>query len=107
MRLVALPMLLLLHLANQSRREGQEIPESVMKNCAWLAKMELFFQLLFVLAAAAAFIIDFFDEPKPYLRAATVAVLAMFAVTVAVLWYVKMRFDAAMGTAGVAPEAGE
>lgn len=95
-RVAALPILLFLHLANQSRREGQEAPETVMKDCAGLAKTELIFQLLCALGLVVALGMDYLGEPKPYVRVATVAALSMFAVTVAVLWYVKVRFDAAM-----------
>lgn len=105
MLVAALPALVFLHFANLSRQEGQEIPEGVMKECAGLAKTELLFQLLCVLGLVVALGMDFFGEPKPYLRAATVAALSMFAITVAVLWYVKVRFDAAMSAAGVAPGA--
>lgn len=100
MRVAGLEALVFLHLADQARQKGQEIPESVMKNCAGLAKTELLVSLLCVLGLGVALGMDFFEEPKPYLRAATVAALSMFAITVAVLWYIKGRFDAVTSAAG-------
>lgn len=85
----------LMLLAKQMREaDGQEIPEQVQREGAWIANTEVSLALLCALATAAPLFVEVNGMSKPSQRAATIGTLLTFAVTIGVFRYTRSRFDA-------------
>ncbi|MBS0411603.1 MAG: hypothetical protein JSR86_16925 [Proteobacteria bacterium] len=91
-------------LAKQTREaEGQEIPERVMKEGAWIANTEVSLALLCGLGTAAAIFIEVNGMSKPSQRAVTIGTLLIFAVTMVVYRFTRTRFEALMAAYAATP----
>ena len=90
----------LMQIAKQTREaEGQEIPDSVLKNGAWIANTEVLLAAICGLGVSLTLGMVVLGASKPLQQVATIGTLSVFAATAVVFQFTRARFDALMSAA--------